>query len=268
MNRWGVAMSAEKEMVNFWLNRKGYFTINHLKTGNKDIGLLALKFEDGVLKNIMHMEVHCSLTGFVERSYVVEEIIDEKFEDKNVNNEIRNIVKNIDINAKIEKVIVLNSLPKDGSLIKKLSEKNIEIREFESILREVIKGLKTNYFKNDTIRVLQIVKFLLISNPKEFVSILHDTLSQQKMREFLAELLGKEEIIREFKKTNEERLALIMKQSMIKPEKLALMLENEVLNRKTRRPFINSLIEQEKSGKIYKQAKRNKREMPLIKFFE
>ena len=50
-------MSAEKEVVNFWLNRKGYFTVSNIKSGNKDVGILALKFDKDSLTRIMHIEV-------------------------------------------------------------------------------------------------------------------------------------------------------------------------------------------------------------------
>ena len=141
------------------------------------------------------------------------------------------------------------------------------MREFEDIISDVMKELKTEYFKNDVIRTMQIIKFLLMQNPKKFVDVLHNTMSQAKIREFLAELLSRDEIVKEFKKTNEERLALILKQAAIKPEKLAEMLEKDVLNRRTRKPFIKSLMEQKKIGKVYKKELESRKETPLRKFF-
>ena len=237
-------MSAEKEVINFWLNGKGYFTINNLKSGNKDIGLLALKFDKGSLTHIMHVEVCCSITGFADQNYVMDKLIDEKFDDKNITNAIKKYTKSMSKDIQTENVVVLNSLPKDkDEITRKLNNNGILILEFENILSDVMKDLKTAYFKDDVIRTLQIVKFLLLSNPKKIVDVLHNNLSRAKMREFLAELLNKDEVIKEFRKTNEERLALILKQAMIKPEKLAEILENEVLNRKTRKPFIASLMD-------------------------
>jgi len=262
-------LSAEKEVVNFWLNRKGYFTINNLKSGNKDIGILALKFESGALKRIFHVDIYCSITGFVEQNNIYEKLIFEKFNDKNIVNAIDKYAKNIDKRPKIENAVVLNSLPKNKKeLTKKLENNNIALFEFENILSEVMKELKTGYFKDNVIRSLQLVKFILMANPKKFVDVLYSNLSPGKRREFIAELLSRDDVIKEFKKTNEERLALILKQAMIKPEKLAEMLEKDVLNRKTRKPFIESLIEQEKTGKVYKKEMQVKKEMPLIKFFE
>jgi hypothetical protein len=261
-------MSAEREIVNFWLNSKGYFTINNLKSGNKDIGVLALKFDKGTLTKVMHVEVNCSITGFNEQNYAMDRLINEKFEDKNIVAAIKKYTKNMGKDVCIEKVVVLNSLPKNKEgIIKKLEKNSIMMMEFEDILVDVMGGLKTEYFKNDVIRTMQISKFLLIQNPKKFVDVLHNTMSQAKMREFLAEILSRDKIVKEFRKTNEERLALILKQATIKPERLAEMLEKDVLNRRTRKPFITSLMEQKKTGKVYKKAIEMKKEMPLKKFF-
>ena len=262
-------MSAEKEAVNFWLNRKGYFTVNNLKSGNKDIGILALKFDKGTLMNIMHVEVSCSITGFNEQNNIIDRVIDEKFNDSNIVAAIKKYTKDMNENIETENVVVLNSLPKDRiEITKKLEKNGIIMFEFEDILSDVMKGLKTEYFKNDIVRMMQITKFLLMQNPKKFVDVLYSTLSAGKRREFLTELLSRDEVIKEFRKTNEERLALILKQSMIKPERLAEMLERDVLNRRTRKPFIDSLMQQEKIGRVYKKELKAKEETPLVKFFD
>src|SRR3989338_3269082 len=127
-------MSAEKEVVNFWLNRKGYFTVNNLKSGNKDIGILALKFDKGTLTNIMHVEVSCSITGFNEQSNIIDRVIDEKFNDGNIAAAIKKHTKDMSKDIKTENVVVLNSLPKDRDEITKKLEKNgIIMFEFEDI---------------------------------------------------------------------------------------------------------------------------------------
>lgn len=258
-------MSAEKEVVNFWLNGKGYFTVNNLKSSGRDIGILAFKFDKAI--SIMHVEVACSISRLSEQNYLIERIINEKFNDDNIKTAIMNYAKNMGADLEIKNAIVLNSLPEDNkNTTKKIKEENIIILKFEDMLADVMKELKTSYFRNDTLRAMQLIKFLLIQNPKRFVDVLYESLGQQKMREFLAELLNRDEIIKEFRKTNEERLALILKQAMIKPEKLAEMLENDILNRKTRKTFVASLMEQDGMKKYKKRAKL-KKEMPLNKFF-
>jgi hypothetical protein len=261
-------LSAEKEAVNFWLNRKGYFTVGNLKSGNKDIGLLALKFDKGILTHVMHIEIICSISGSADQSYIMDRLIDEKFYDESITAEIKNYTKKMGKDIEIENVVILNSLPKKKEeIIRQLEKNGIILFEFEDIISDIMKELKTEYFKGDVIRTMQIFKFLLMQNPKKFVKVMYDVMPHSKRREFLSELLNKDEIIKEFKKTNEERLALILKQAMIKPEKLAQLLENEVLNRKTRKPFIDSLMEQKKIGKTYRKRLKIKKEVPLKKFF-
>ena len=261
-------MSAEKELVDFWLNRRGYFTVNNLKSGNKDIGILALKFDKGSATKIMHVEVSCSISGSTEQTYNTNKIIDDKFNDKNLVKSIKKYTNKISDNIEIEKIVVLNSLPKDkGELISKFKKSSINVVEFEDIISDMMGELKTEYFKNDVIRTMQIIKYLLLQNPKKFADVFYNTLPQTKRKEFLVELLSRDEIMKEFKKTNEERLAMILKQSSIKPEKLAEMLEKDVLNRRTRKPFIASLIEQKKIGKVYKKQTKGRKETSLKKFF-
>lgn len=261
-------MSAEKEVVDFWLNRRGYFTVNNLKSGNRDIGILALKFDNGSLKHVMHVEVSCSITASAEQNYAMGKVIDEKFYDKNIIGAIKKYTKKISKDVEVKNVIVLNSLPKDKEgIIARLKRNKIKVVEFEDVLVDVMKGLKTEYFKNDVIRAMQITKFLLMLNPKKFIDVLYDTLPRTKRKEFLTEMLSRDEIIKEFRKTNEERLAMILKQSSIKPEKLAEMLEKDVLNRRTRKPFVTSLMKQKKIGKVYKRELKAKKEKPLSKFF-
>ena len=261
-------MSSEKEVINFWLNRKGYFTVNNLKSGNKDIGILALKFDKGTLNHIMHIEISCSLTGFSDQNYAIDKLIDDKFDDKDITNAIKKYTKDMSKDVEIENVVVLNLLPKNKEdIIRKLKKNGVILMEFEDALSDVMKELKTGYFKNDVIRTLQISKYLLLGNPKKLVDVLYNTLSNVKKREFLTELLNRDDVIKEFKKTNEERLALILKESNIKPEKLAEILENDVLNRRTRKPFITSLMEQKKIGKVYRKELNVRKDKPLSKFF-
>ena len=85
----------------------------------------------------------------------------------------------------------------------------------------------------------------------------------------MSELLEREEMIKEFRNANQEKMTSILKQAMIKPEVLAEMLENDVLNRRTRKSFVDSLMEQQKIGRIYKDnIEKSKKETPLSEFFD
>ena len=270
-------MSAEKEIVNYWYNKKGLFTINNIKTNNnKDAGILALKFDKDKVNEVFHIEVSCSITNNISETKNLEKsiskIVEEKFEDKSIIDVINNKIKQFSIEkSKIKKIIILGAMPKSrkNEIIRKFNEKEVEVIEFENIIYDVMEQLDTQYYRNDIIRTLQLTKFLLLSEPTKLAKLLvNDSFTSNSRKEFLASILDKDEIIKEFKKTNVERLAAILKNSGLKPAELAEMLENNILNKKTRKMFLNSLMEMENVRKIVNKSKKiRKLEMPLQRFF-
>ena len=270
-------MSAEKEIVNYWYNKKGLFTINNIKTSsNKDAGLLALKFDKDRVNEVFHIEVSCSITNNIAETTNLDKsigkIVDEKFEDKSTTDTISTHIKQFSIQKqKIKKIMVLGAVPKSrrNEIIKKFNEKEVEVIEFENILYDIFEQLDTQYYKNDIIRTLQLTKFLFLSEPAKLAKMLaNDAFSSSSRKEFLSNILDNDEIVKEFRKTNVERLAAILKSSGLKPSELAHMLEHNILNKRTRKPFFDSLTEQEKIRKVVnKIIKKKKMEMDLGKFF-
>ena len=265
-----VLLSAEKELVNFWLNKSGFFTISNIKAANRDLGIVALKFEKEKVKEINHFEILCSITSSVQDfKNNIEKIVDEKFSNKNIQKIIKRYLEQLNLKDS-SRFIVLSNISNKKDIIKKFEGKNIRVIEFENILADIVKDLDTQYYKNDIIRSLQLIKYLFMTNPKNMADVLvNNILSQSERKEFMKELLEKDEIVKEFRKTNEERLAEILKYSTLKdPKKLAELLEKNVLNRKTRKPFLSSLLEQRKIKKLYKEEfVPKKKETPLNRFF-
>lgn len=166
--------------------------------------------------------------------------------------------------------MVIGAIPKSrkNEIIRKFNEKEAEVIEFENILYDVMEMLDTQYYKNDIIRTLQLTKFLLLSEPTKMAKmIVNDSFTSNSRKEFLASILGKDEIVREFRKTNVERLGAILKSSGLKASEMAGMLENNVLNNKTRKMFLDSFMEQESIRKLTKPKKARKLEASLEKFF-
>ena len=262
-------MSAEQEIVNCWCNRKGFFTISNIKANNKDIGILAINPKS---QEILHMQVICSLTGTIdskEMGISAEKISEEKFYNNSI---LEAVQKNINFEKPmVKRVLVLSSLPKSrkAGMMREFEALGVQIMEFENILYELLENLDTQYYKNDIIRTLQLTKFLLLSEPAKMAKMLvNDSFSSASRKEFLSNILDSEEIIKEFRKTNSERLGMILKNSGLKPSELAGMLENNILSKKTRKLFMNSLMEQESNRKITgKQKKIRKNNMQLEKFF-
>ena len=270
-------MSAEKEIVNFWYNKKGLFTLNNIKTqSNRDCGILALKFENAAISEVFHIEVSCSITNNIPETTnlgkTISKIVDEKSDNKSISETVNNSLKQFSIQKnKVKKIIVLGSVPKSrkSEIIKEFNNKSVEVIEFENILFDVFENLDTQYYRNDIIRTMQLTKFLLLSEPTKLAKFLvNDASSSNSRKEFLSNILDKDEIVREFRKTNAERLGAILKSSGMKPEELAKMISHDILNKKTRKVFFDSLTEQEKIRNVVsKIIKKKKTEMDLDKFF-
>ncbi|HLC61005.1 MAG TPA: hypothetical protein VJJ52_06270 [Candidatus Nanoarchaeia archaeon] len=258
-------MSAEKEIVNYWYNKKGLFTVNNIKThNNRDCGILALKFDNGHVNSIFHIEVSCSITNNISETANPEKsvgkIVDEKFDDKSVQSSVSKYIRQFSIpENNVKKIIILGAVPKSRKLdiIKKFNEREVEVILFEDILYDVMEQLDTQYYKNDIIRTLQLTKFLLLNEPTKLAKLLaNDNFTSNSRKEFLSSILGNEDIVKDFRRTNPERLSIILKNSYIKPTELAAVLNSNILNNRTRGIFMNSLLEQEKTRKIVNRTKR------------
>ena len=264
-------MSAEKEIVNYWYNKKGLFTINNIKTSShKDAGILALKFDKDRVDEVFHIDVSCSITNNIAETAnltkSVSKIVDEKFDYAKMPSLIPAFLSEI----KIKKIIILGAVPKSSKseIIKEFNQRNVDVIEFEDILSDVLEQMDTKYYRNDIIRTLQLTKFLLLSEPTKLAKLLvNDAFSSNSRKEFLSNILDKDEIVKEFKKTNIERLSAILKNSGLKPNELAEMIGHNILNKKTRRLFLNSLMEQENIRKLDKPKKARKMETLLGEFF-
>ena len=268
-------MSAEKEIVNYWYNKKGFFTINNIKTNsNRDVGLLALRMNKNEIKEVFHVQVSCSITNMSEAQNTdksINKIVEERFDEKLLTDAVKDIIGHLSIQeGSIKNIMVVGALPKSSKsrTISEFGKRGVTVIEFEDILYDVLDKLDTQYYKNDIIRTLQLTKFLLLSEPTKLAKLLvNDSFTSNSRKKFLASILDKDEIVREFRKTNVERLGAILKNSGLKASELAEMLENNVLNKKTRKMFLNSLMEQENIRKLTKPKKIRKLEASLEKFF-
>ena len=264
-------MSAEKEIVNYWYNRNGFFTVNNIKTtNNRDAGIIALKLEK---ENhvVMHVQVSCSITNNIAETKNLGIFIEKISEDKFYNDAISKTISSISrgISETPKKIMVLGSMPKSRKteIAKEFLIQNVEVVEFEDILFDVMKNLDTQYYKSDVIRTLQLVKYLLLNEPSKMAQIFSKDSTSNSRKEFLSSILEDADLIKEFRKTNVERLSAILKSSSIKPSELAKMLGNDVLNNKTRKVFISSMIDQESNRKGINKTKRiRKKNISLEKF--
>ena len=260
-------MSAEKDIVNYWYNKKGLFTINNIKTSNnRDCGILALKFDKARVNEVFHVEVSCSITNNISETSKLDKsigkMVKDKFETKSILNTINKQVKQFSLQKQnIKKIIVIGAVPKSrkSEIRQKFQEKNVEVIEFENIMYDVLDQLDTQYYKNDIIRTLQLTKFLLLNQPSKMAKLLTGNASSSR-KEFFSSVMENDEIMKDFKRTSSERLGILIKNSGIKPDELASMVENNILNKRTRKMFWNSLMEQEKSRKSCKTFTQTEKE--------
>ena len=266
-------MSAEKEIVKFWLNSRGFYTINNIKINkSKDINILALKIDKRVLTDVLHAEISCSVSSNLNEtsSSNLNDFVESKFFDKEVTKKIDNeIGAFLKAGVPVRNILIVGSLAKSkrDSILNKFSKKGIDILEFEDVLAHVMKKLDTQYYRDDTLRTLQLVKYLLLSNPSKLAELICDKnviLNTSTRSKFLNELLKLEVIKKGLTKTDEKQLVSILKCSNIKnPEKLAEFLEKDILNKRTRKQFMASLLKHEKTQEESKQLKNEK----LLNYF-
>ncbi len=271
MEYWGN-MSAEKEIVNFWYNQQGYFTLNNLKSKNRDVGIVALKFAGDAVQDACYVDVSCSISGNVSEtanvSSMVGEMVIEKFEKSSIRSVLDGRHHEMPISSdKIRKCIVLGSIPKSRKqdIINAFRERDVSVIEFEDVLSSVMKQLDTQYYRNDVIRTLQLMKYLLLSEPRKMAEMMGSGILNSALKEeLMVHLMDDSSMVKGFRKMEEEKMGEIISHSKLKnPHKLATVLHKNVLNSKTRGLFVDSLMKQ----KGYKRAKA-KKEMPLKKFFE
>lgn len=251
-------MSAEKEVVNFWLNLQGFFTVANIKaSGNRNIGILALKFREEKIDKVQHVEVSCSISGSADTQLKdLKDFIDQRFYDEDVMDMLR---KRIGVPSKgFERMLVIGSLSK--SKIEEIKgdfmKREIVVVEFEDVLIDVLRSLDTQYYKNDVIRTLQLFKFLYLANPNKLADSLSSEnyiLNPSKRQKFLKELLGQEGMKKGLRGSSEEEIMGILKHTGLKdPEKLARIVEEQLLNRRTRKAFLDALNKREKIKEVIK----------------
>ena len=237
-------MNAEKSIVNHWLNSRGYFTINNFNpSGNRNIGILAIKFRKNHIEEVIHSEVICSITSFPNQSKNLKKII-RKFSDAKIEQGILEELEIEDEFSGYTKLLVAGNLPESAkaSVRHGLNDIGIGIIEFEEILLDVMQNISTAYFKDDVLRALQLVKYVLLSDPEKLAKLLSDDgsiLNANTRGQFLNSLLRNELMMKEFTKTDDSRIIDILKRtSLRKPENLAKALENDIMNKRS----LNKLV--------------------------
>ncbi|MCP3686456.1 MAG: hypothetical protein GY861_27780 [bacterium] len=233
-------MNPEKEIVNLWLNRKGFFTIKDINAGKRVIDIIAIKqVKDG--PEVQHVEVNCTISQKVHTSKEKEELL-KKFNDEAVKKTVKKSIKEyLGTEAAYHKVLVSSS---DVIL------ENVHVTNFSEVLSFVVKNLDKQNYGNPTTRTMQLVKYQLMSDPERIAALMgqdkkHKSLTYMGREEFLSKMLKQDVAKKIFRKSaNEKILIELLKESTLKqPERLAKAL-NDVLTKRTSNKFFNVLLKQ------------------------
>jgi hypothetical protein len=257
-------MDPDKEIINWWLNKQGFFTISGIKVDkNRVIDLIAIKLVDGKATRIMHIETAVSVSNIDAakiKGYV------ERFEDASINAKVKETIKNyIGDFTSYEKVFIV------GQDTSSLNMKSITVFSFNDMLLEIMKSLdKQNYF-NPVIRTLQLLKYQFMSDPVKLAELVNVQGDPQIFSGFARDIFMKELLQHGATKKalskpelEAELIDVLRLSSINRPEKLARILQEQVLGSKSKKKFMRSMEPEKKIKEIHVKENNNQQ---LLEFF-
>lgn len=222
-------MSPEREIVNLWLNRNGFFTVSGLNAGSRVVDFVALRHKRGF--DVSHVQVSCSISSSVALERELGELA-KAFGDVGVVSAVERCIEGC-IGRKVpyERVLVTN--------LQNVAVPGVRVVRFEDVFFDVLRDLDRQRYKSQTIRAFQLVKFILLSDPQKLSALLARDSSYKAMtspakEELLRELLSQDSAKRLFRRQSSEQILveLLRVSSLRNPERLAAALE-EMLTKRT-----------------------------------
>ncbi len=259
-------MSPEKDVVNLWLNRQGFFTVSDINANNRVVDIIAIRQKGQPSQpTVQHVELHCSVsssTAVVSEKEKADLL--RKFNDSNVVAAVEKAIRSyLGKDSEYEKVLVTTA---------PVTLSGITVVRFQEVIREVVSQLDRQNYRSPIMRALQLVKFVLMANPSTIAALMgkentHKPLSYHNKEQLLKQLLQQDVALKLFgKKENEQLIVSILKNSTLKqPERLAAALET-ILTKRTATRFLNVLLQQ-KEVKIAIEEEISK-DQKLVKFLE
>ena len=255
-------MNPEKEIVNLWLNNQGFFTINDINAGkNRIIGIIAIKPGIKGPGLVQHVEVHCSISAGTLTNDDRRDI-ERRFNDPNVEKRVMSVVRDyVEPGTSYEKVLVTN--------IPEIELRGVRAISFEDALSEVLVGLDKQNYRNPVTRTMQLLKYVLMANPKGMARLLqeegeHRVLKRASRKSFVGELLTHTGFKKPLKTEASEKMIIeLLKYSSLKrPERLAEVLEKEILNQRAYNKFLRALLQQQSiKAEVKKEISRQQQKL-------
>jgi hypothetical protein len=263
-------MNPEREIVGLWLNKKGFFTLHSIPlANNKLIDILAIKVSNGKLDKILHVETACSISTLDNMPM---QVYTDKFNDKGVEKKVNDTIRrHLGVDAAYEKLLVIGNTSKPQAF-QKLD--GIRTIRFEDILLDVIRDLNRQSYRNEAMRILQLVKYLLISKPSKMADMAgfngeNKFFTHQEREDFLRMLLEQKDVQKILgKRSMEAEIASILSESTLsRPEKLAEAIEGRLMTKRAKRKF-ERIIMARQQVKVNVKAEVKPKEKSLELFFD
>jgi len=199
-------MNPEKRIVTQWLNTHGFFTVSDINAGrNRVIDSIAIRRSDkGDI--VWHVEVAASISQATPTKQQVEEL-EKRFHEPVVEKTMQRKVREL----------LGKDLPYQNVLVttaRGVRLKEIEIVKFDEVLVDTVKKLDRQNYGDPVTRSLQLVKFLMLSNPKTLAKMLvTDFFTLRKSRRFVRaiESLSPKKVVKKLALPKEKTLDLFFK---------------------------------------------------------
>ncbi|MBS3119909.1 hypothetical protein J4475_03735 [Candidatus Woesearchaeota archaeon] len=199
-------MNPEKRIVTQWLNTHGFFTVSDINAGrNRVIDSIAIRrSEKGDI--VWHVEVAASISQATPTKQQVEEL-EKRFHEPVVEKTMQRKVREL----------LGKDLPYQNVLVttaRGVRLKEIEIVKFDEVLVDTVKKLDRQNYGDPVTRSLQLVKFLMLSNPKTLAKMLvTDFFTLRKSRRFVRaiESLNPKKVVKKLALPKEKTLDLFFK---------------------------------------------------------
>jgi hypothetical protein len=205
---------------------------------NKVVDALALKVEDGQLKEAVHVEVSVSVSSPTIDGFQA------KFSDPLVKKAIHGVMKRFSGQKEYKMLLVANN-----PAVKKIGD--IEIKPFEDVFVDVLSSLDKQNYSDPTVRTLQLLRYLILSNPDGLSKLFSKTITSAGMDRLIELILDLPEAKRVFaKEKNKARLEACFSGSVVaKPEALAGFIIKTFSTRAFNQ-FLKELFQHEKAKKF------------------
>jgi len=230
-------MPAENNIVSFWLESENYSFIEGLNAGKRVVDFIAFKDNKAY-----HIEVAASLHS----RKVSEELnsISARFDDVQVIKKIKEKLKFYSLSS-YNKILITN-FKADKAI------DGISIMPFETIAMKVLKSLDRQNYEETTKRTMQIVKYIILRNPKAIDELLRLNMLGGKAKRNIVNAILEEKYIE--KNASKDTIDEIMQQISKRPDNTAIIAGavNNNFNKRMKRGFASALLENSDSRNIMK----------------